>query len=165
MPIISRFVKGIAVCKHQGMDHTLSIQGTNLINYLRQEQRKQLNHDDRWSLFAKDKGTCKPGSLINVTYHPSRSTKYTSTFSGILIAIRRHTSEPTIIVRSSIDGMGVEQIFCVFSPLITKIQVVRRASKWKGNKLYWLRERPEMISSFYKTQASTNKQEWRCTFQ
>ena len=154
---VSRLVKGVAVIQHQTMNHSLPIKGTNLINYLRQEQRKQLDHDNRWSLFAKDTGTCKPGSLLNVTYYPARSSKHTTTFTGILIAIRRHTAEPTIIVRSSIDGVGMEQVFCVFSPLISKIEVARKATKWKGNKLYWLREKPEMITSFYKTKINNTQ--------
>lgn len=60
-------------------------------------------------------------------------------FEGIVIA-RKHGKEvaATITVRRVISGIGVEKIFPIYSPLIEKIEVVKR-SRVKRAKLYYLR--------------------------
>ena len=62
-------------------------------------------------------------------------------FEGIIIA-RKHGNEPggTITVRKVSDGIGVEKIFPLHLPTITKIEVVKKASARKS-KLYYLREK------------------------
>ncbi len=62
-------------------------------------------------------------------------------FEGLLIAIKgRQSSSPTITVRKVTKGIGVEMIFPIFSPVITKIEIVRH-SKVRRSKLYYMRER------------------------
>lgn len=120
------------------------------MTFLRREQRQKLNLDNRWALFDKksaDRVTA--GSVLKVTYYQSKSqTARSSTFTGVLIAVRRHPAEPTFSLRTVIDSVGVEQLFHVFSPLITKIEVVKRAIKVKSNKAYWLRDKPEKAIEF-----------------
>jgi large subunit ribosomal protein L19 len=61
-------------------------------------------------------------------------------FTGIVIA--RHKGslpEATFIVRKISHGIGVEKIFPLHSPLITKIEVVKQAKVRKA-KLYYLRD-------------------------
>ncbi len=60
-------------------------------------------------------------------------------FEGIVIA-RKHGKEAgaTITVRKVSDGVGVEKIFPVHSPLIEKIEVKSRIKSTKA-KLYYLR--------------------------
>lgn len=120
------------------------------MTFLRREQRQKLNFDNRWALFDKksvDRVTA--GSVLKVTYYQSKSeTARPSTFTGVLIAVRRHPAEPTFSLRTVIDSVGVEQLFHVFSPLITKIEVVKRAIKVKSNKAYWLRDKPEKAIEF-----------------
>ena len=117
---------------------------------MRREQRQKLNVDNRWAIFDKkstDRVTA--GSVLKVTYYQSKSeTARPSTFTGVLIALRRHPSEPTFSLRTVIDSIGVEQLFHVFSPLITKIEIVKRAIKIKSNKAYWLRDKPEKAIEF-----------------
>ena len=117
---------------------------------MRREQRQKLNADNRWAIFDKkstDRVTA--GSVLKVTYYQSKSeTARPSTFTGVLIALRRHPSEPTFSLRTVIDSIGVEQLFHVFSPLITKIEIVKRAIKIKSNKAYWLRDKPEKAIEF-----------------
>ena len=117
---------------------------------MRREQRQKLNVDNRWAIFDKkstDRVTA--GSVLKVTYYQSKSeTARPSTFTGVLIALRRHPSEPTFSLRTVIDSIGVEQLFHVFSPLITKIEIVKRAIKIKSNKAYWLRDKPEKAVEF-----------------
>lgn len=127
----------------------VQVQGTNLIGFLRQEQRKNLNIDDRWALFdRKSKSKINAGSMIRISYKPSMTAGKPTIFSGVLLAINRHPSEPTILVRSSVDGIGIEQKFCVMSPLIEKIEVIKPASLLIKHKLYMLRDQPSLISKF-----------------
>ena len=62
-------------------------------------------------------------------------------FEGLVIA-RKHGTEPgaTFIVRKITSGVGVEKIFPLYSPLIEKIDVIRR-SKVRRAKLYYIREK------------------------
>ena len=62
------------------------------------------------------------------------------TFEGLVIA-RKHGQEmgSTITVRRTISGVGVEKIFPLHSPLIEKMEVVKKG-KVRRAKLYYLRE-------------------------
>lgn len=131
-------------------ESVLDVRGTDLITFLRREQRENFNKDGRWSLFAKDSADkVTVGSILKVTYCQSVSEKSRpASFTGVLIANRRHPSEPTISLRTVIDNIGVEQLFPIFSPLIEKIEVIKRALKLKSHKAYWLREHPEKAAEF-----------------
>lgn len=62
-------------------------------------------------------------------------------FEGLVIA-RKHGDEAggTFTVRATLSGVGVEKIFPLFSPLIDKIEILRR-SKVRRAKLYYIREK------------------------
>lgn len=61
-------------------------------------------------------------------------------FEGVVLA-RKHGSEAgaTITVRKISEGIGVEKIFPLHSPMITKIDIVRMG-KVRRSKLYFLRD-------------------------
>lgn len=61
-------------------------------------------------------------------------------FEGLVLA-RKHGTEAgaTFTVRATMSGIGVEKIFPLYSPIIDKIEVVRR-SKMRRAKLYFIRD-------------------------
>ncbi|MES2214066.1 MAG: 50S ribosomal protein L19 [Patescibacteria group bacterium] len=62
-------------------------------------------------------------------------------FEGLVLA-RKHGVEPgaTFTVRRVASGVGVERIYPLFSPMVDKIEVVKR-SKVRRAKLYHIREK------------------------
>lgn len=62
-------------------------------------------------------------------------------FEGLVIA-RKHGNEAggTFTVRATHSGVGVERIFTLYSPLIDKIEIIRR-SKVRRAKLYYIRDK------------------------
>ena len=62
-------------------------------------------------------------------------------FEGLVLA-RKHGNEPgaTFTVRKVASGVGVEKIFPLYSPVIDKLEIVKRA-KVRRSKLYHIREK------------------------
>ena len=62
-------------------------------------------------------------------------------FEG-LVLLRKHGTEPgaTFTVRTVVDSIGVEKIFPLYSPLIDKIEIIRRSTV-RRSKLYYIREK------------------------
>lgn len=62
-------------------------------------------------------------------------------FEGLVLA-RKHGRESggTFTVRKVIDGVGVERIFPLYSPMIDEIEMIRR-SKVRRAKLYFIRRK------------------------
>jgi len=83
----------------------------------------------------------RPGDTVRVHQKVKEKDKERiQTFEGLVLA-KKHGKEAgaTITVRKVISGVGVEKIFPLHSPIIDKIEVVKR-NKARRAKLYYLRE-------------------------
>lgn len=61
-------------------------------------------------------------------------------YEGTVIAMRNGGINETITVRRIFQGVGVERVFLLHSPLVANIKIVRRG-KVRRAKLYYLRDR------------------------
>lgn len=62
-------------------------------------------------------------------------------FEGLVIAKKREKSpNATFTVRKESYGVGVERVFPLYSPLIEKIEVIKK-TKVRRAKLYYMRQR------------------------
>lgn len=75
----------------------------------------------------------KPGAKVRVF-------ERTSPFEGIVLA-RKHGNEvgATFTVRAQVAGVGVEKVFPINSPVITKVDVLSSPRKVHRAKYYMLR--------------------------
>ncbi len=95
-----------------------------------------VNMEDRKSLGIK------PGDTVRVHQKiQDKGKTRIQVFDGLVLA-RKHGNEPgaTFTVRKVSSGVGVEKIFPLYSPLIDKIEIVKRA-KVRRAKLYYIREK------------------------
>ena len=85
----------------------------------------------------------RPGDTIRVwqKIEEAKGKFRLQAFEGIVLA-RKHGSESgaTFTVRKVVDGVGVERIFPLYSPMIDSVEMVRR-SKVRRAKLYFVREK------------------------
>jgi large subunit ribosomal protein L19 len=61
-------------------------------------------------------------------------------YEGVVISKRNGGINQTITVRRIFQGVGVERVFLLHSPLIASIKIIRRG-KVRRAKLYYLRDR------------------------
>lgn len=86
----------------------------------------------------------RPGDVVKVHQKIQEKGKTRiQIFEGTVLA-RKHGTEAgaTITVRRVVNGYGVEKIYPLYSPIIDKIEVVRRA-KVRRAKLYYVREKAQ----------------------
>jgi len=119
-------------------------EGVGLMQYL----HKTLPTPDKQkilrSLFSRHSPTrLYPGSIVTVTLEHSPTT-----FTGVLLAIRRRGPDTSFLVRNIIQRTGVEMQFFVSSPHLKDIKVVQKPPKGRMRraKLFYLRDSPEKMS-------------------
>ena len=93
----------------------------------------------------KDNPEIKPGDIVRVHVKLAEKTKAggdkTQAFEGLVIALKHGKGmEGTFTVRKISEGVGVERIFPLHCPTISKIEVVKH-SKVRRAKLYYMRGR------------------------
>ena len=84
----------------------------------------------------------RSGDTVKVTQKIKEGEKFRSqVFEGVVVRTDRKESHTArIVVRKIASGVGVEKSFLIHSPLVEKIEIVRRA-KVRRNNLSYLRER------------------------
>lgn len=92
---------------------------------------------------ARKKLDFKAGDTVNVVSKiPEEKGKFRlQSFEGIVLA-RKHGREAgaTFTVRKVASGVGVERIFPLYSPMIDKIEITKKA-KARRAKLYYVRNK------------------------
>lgn len=82
----------------------------------------------------------KPGDTVNVHIKVIEGEKERiQQFQGVVIAKRGSGMGATFTVRKVSDGVGVERIFPLHSPRISKIEIVKEG-RVRRAKLYYLRK-------------------------
>ncbi len=101
----------------------------DLINYVHEQVTKK-----------KDLPNFKPGDNIAVSYKIIEGAKERiQIFKGNVIQINGIGSTKTFTVRKMSNGIGVERIFPISSPIIDEIKILKHG-KVRRAKLYYLRE-------------------------
>ena len=81
------------------------------------------------------------GDTVKVHVRIKEGQKYRiQIFEGTVIAKRHGDIQETFTVRRVAHGCGIERVFPVHSPVVDKVEVIRRG-KVRRSKLYYLRDR------------------------
>lgn len=82
----------------------------------------------------------KTGDTIKVFEKVPGAKAKSQPFEGIAIA-RKHGNEPgaTFTVRATVEGFNVEKIYPLHSPLIEKIELIKKGGA-RRSKLYYIRD-------------------------
>ena len=84
----------------------------------------------------------RSGDTVKVTQKIKEGEKFRlQVFEGVVIRVDRKESHTArIVVRKNASGIGVEKSFLMHSPLVEKVEIVKRA-KVRRNNLSYLRNR------------------------
>ena len=106
---------------------------SNLLETFEKQQIEKLTSKKRVPAF-------RPGDTLKVTVRITEGSKSRlQAFEGICIARKNNSVNSNFTVRKISHGEGVERVFPLFSPLVEKIDVVRKGNVRRA-KLYYLRE-------------------------
>ena len=85
----------------------------------------------------------RPGDTVRVwqKIEEAKGKYRLQAFEGLVLA-RKHGTEPgaTFTVRRVLSGVGVEKIFPLYSPMIDKVEILKR-SRVRRAKLYYIRDK------------------------
>ena len=106
---------------------------SNLLETFEKQQIEKLTSKKRVPAF-------RSGDTLKVTVRITEGSKSRlQAFEGICIARKNNSVNSNFTVRKISHGEGVERVFPLFSPLVEKIEVVRKGDVRRA-KLYYLRE-------------------------
>ena len=100
-----------------------------------------VNVQDRKDLNIRAGDTVKVSVKIKEKSTKGKEKIRLQIFEGLVLS-RKHGNEPgaMITVRKVSQGVGVERIFPVFSPIIDKIEIVKKGEV-RRSKLYYIRDK------------------------
>ncbi len=84
----------------------------------------------------------KPGAVVRVTERVKEGDKEReSNFEGLVLA-RKHGNEAgaTFLVRGTVAGVGMEKVYPINSPMISKVVIISSPKKVHRAKLYYVRD-------------------------
>ena len=106
---------------------------TNALEMFEKKQIEKLTAKKRVPAF-------RPGDTLKVTVKIIEGEKSRSqAFEGMCIARKNNSINSNFTIRKISHGEGVEKVFPLFSPIIEKIEVVRKGDVRRA-KLYYLRD-------------------------
>jgi len=106
---------------------------SNLLETFEKQQIERLTSKKRIPAF-------RPGDTLKVTVRITEGSKSRlQAFEGVCIARKNNSVNSNFTVRKISHGEGVERVFPLFSPIVEKIDVVRKGDVRRA-KLYYLRE-------------------------
>ena len=106
---------------------------SNLLETFEKQQIEKLTAKKRIPAF-------RPGDTLKVTVRITEGSKSRlQAFEGICIARKNNSVNSNFTVRKISHGEGVERVFPLFSPIVEKIDVIRKGDVRRA-KLYYLRE-------------------------
>ena len=107
---------------------------SNLLETFEKKQIERLTGKKRIPTF-------RPGDTLKVTIRITEGDKSRlQAFEGMCIARKNNSVNSNFTVRKISHGEGVERVFPLFSPIIEKIEVIRKGDVRRA-KLYYLRDR------------------------
>lgn len=107
---------------------------TNLIETFEKEQIKILTSKKRIPAF-------RPGDSVKVSLKILEGERLRlQAFEGVCIARKNNGLNSNFTIRKISHGEGVERVFPLFSPIVDKIEVVKKGAVNRA-KLYYLRDR------------------------
>jgi large subunit ribosomal protein L19 len=89
----------------------------------------------------------RPGDTVRVSYNivegggDSAKKVRTQPFEGVVIRYKKGTADGTFTVRKiGANGIGVERVFPIYSPNVSKVEVIANGSV-RRSRLFYLRDR------------------------
>ena len=106
---------------------------SNLLEKFEKQQIEKLTSKKRIPAF-------RPGDTLKVTVRITEGSKSRlQAFEGTCIARKNNSVNSNFTVRKISHGEGVERVFPLFSPIVEKIDVIRKGDVRRA-KLYYLRD-------------------------
>jgi ribosomal protein L19 len=111
------------------------------------ENRFRMDFDDRSELFF-GKDCVAVGSIILVDQIQSRDGNQVKSFAGVYLGKNNKGLMSSIVVRSLVMGVGVEQRIPIYSPMVSRFVVLKESRFEKVENVYFLRKEKSDLVDF-----------------
>jgi large subunit ribosomal protein L19 len=125
----------------QNMENTNSKKKIKKIKTPKQDLIKHIEskYKSRQDFVENSQNIIEVGNIIRIAYLiPEGDKERTQYYEGLIIAKNNRTLSKSFILRRTVQGVGIEQIFVLNSPKIISI-TRKQASKIRRSKLYFIR--------------------------